>query len=316
MNGDIGELLREGLGRFTADVRVPADLEARARTHVRRRKIAVRTALACGTAAVTATAVIAAADVGARSGTTGVTNAQTTAYVVKRVENAVAGLKQVVRTETTFRSAFPPIVEWSYRGNNRAAQSGLMPPAQVKNLPWARGQVSWGAGTATINGKRTDVQVDYRHREWYPAGGAFLVMPNGCSGSLYLIEFNRVNWASYIRHTLACGQFKVAGHARVNGKETIKLTGSQTIPNWDKGQSLRVDATVYVDPSTYLPVRLVWSNSARAANGKPLHGIVRQNIRLLAPTSGNVTRASIIIPAGFRKVHGAPFGGPLFPFFG
>jgi hypothetical protein len=314
MNGDVKELLREGGDRFTADMRVPADLMDRARTRVRRRKIAVRAALACGTAAVTAAAVITAGGVGARPGTSGIRNAQTTAYVVKRIENAVARLNMVVRTETTFSPAFPPITLWNYHGNNAAVQSGFMPPSQVKNLPWAQGQESWGAGTATINGKRTYVQVDYRHHEWYPAGGAFLVVPNGCSGNLYLTEFNLVNWASYIRHTLACGQFKIAGHAWINGKETIKLTGSQTIPNWYKGQSFRVDATAYVNQSTYLPVRLIWTNSTHAANGKLQHGIVRQDIRLLAPTPGNAAKVSITIPAGFRKVHGAPFGGPLFPF--
>ena len=61
MNGDVEELVREGLDRLTADVRVPAKMVARARTRVWRRKIAARAALACGTAAVTAAAVIAAA---------------------------------------------------------------------------------------------------------------------------------------------------------------------------------------------------------------------------------------------------------------
>ena len=314
MNGDVKELLREGGNRFTVDVRVPADLVDRARTRVRRRKIAAQAAMACGTAAVTAAAVITAGGVGARPGTGGITNVQTTAYVVKRIENAVARLNMVVRTESTFSPAFPPITRWNYHGNNRAVQSGLMPPAQVKNLPWAQGHQSWGAGTATINGKRTYVQVNYRHHEWYPAGGAFLVVPNGCSGNLYLTEFNPVNWASYIRHTLACGKFKIAGHAWISGNETIRLTGSQTIPNWYKGQPFRVDATVYVNRSTYLPVRLIWTNATHAANGKLLHGIVRQDVRLLAPTPGNAVKASITIPAGFRKVHGAPFGGPLFPF--
>ena len=169
MNGDVKELLREGGDRFTAGMRVPADLVDRARTRVRRRKIAVRGAVACGTAAVTAAAVITAGGAGARPGTGGITNAQTTGYVVKRIENAVARLNMVVRTESTFSPAFPPITRWNYHGNNRAVQSGLMPPAQVKNLPWAQGHQSWGAGTATISGKRTYVQLDYRHHEWYPA---------------------------------------------------------------------------------------------------------------------------------------------------
>jgi hypothetical protein len=68
MNGDVEELLREGLDRLTAQVQVPSGLAGRARAHHRRRKIAARAALACGTAAVTAVAVIAVASPGTRPG--------------------------------------------------------------------------------------------------------------------------------------------------------------------------------------------------------------------------------------------------------
>ena len=60
MNGEIEELLREGLDRLTAEVQVPAGVAGRARAQRRQRRIVTRTALACGTAAVTAAAVIAA----------------------------------------------------------------------------------------------------------------------------------------------------------------------------------------------------------------------------------------------------------------
>lgn len=311
MNTEFEELVRDSMQRSTAGLQAPADLAGRARRAHRRRRQLAASAVALGTAAVTAAAVIAVTGPGTRTGT-GATNAQTTAYVITRIENAVGRINMVVRTETVFNPAFPPIVQWTYHGNLNSAQSGLMPPAQVRGLPWAQGQESWGAGTAKINGKRTYVQVDYRRREWYPAGG-FLTVPNGCSGSLYLAEFNTVNWASYVRHTLACGQFKIVRHGQVDGREIIMITGSQTVRNWWHGRSFRADATLYVDPSTYIPVRLIWSNSTHAADGKPLHGIVSQDIRLLPPTSRNMARASITIPAGFREVRSSLFGGPIFP---
>ena len=46
MNGNVEELLREGLDRLTAHADVPAGIAHRARVHRRRRKIATRTALA------------------------------------------------------------------------------------------------------------------------------------------------------------------------------------------------------------------------------------------------------------------------------
>jgi hypothetical protein len=313
MNGDIEELLREGLDRFTADVRAPAELLTRARAHLRRRQIAVRVALAGGTAAViaavTAAAVIAAAGPG--RGVPGPVRARTAAYVIQRVERALTAPNGVIQTETTFSPAFPAITQWNYRHNVRSVQSGLM---RVPGLPWAQGQVSWVDGTATIRGKRTYVAADYRHHEWYPLPG-FLVVPNGCK-NLNLAESNSANWAAYVRQTLSCGEFKVAGHAPINGKETIKITGSMTQPHWWKDHALRVDATLYVDPSTYLPVRITWSNWTHAADGKRLYGIARQDIRLLPATPRNIAKARVLIPAGFRRVRGAPFGGPVFQFVG
>jgi hypothetical protein len=88
MNGDVEELVREGLDRLTADVRVPAGMAARVRVR-RRQKVAARAALACATVAVTAVAAIAVTGTSVRPGPGGVSSARTTAYVVARVERAL-----------------------------------------------------------------------------------------------------------------------------------------------------------------------------------------------------------------------------------
>jgi hypothetical protein len=240
--------------------------------------------------------------------------------VIQRVESSAATLATtnvVLRTETTFSPAFPAITQWSYRHDVRAVQSGVL---HVTGVPWAQGQVSWAAGTAVINGRLTYVQADYRHHEWYPTS-AFLVLPNACRGGLDLGEFNFVSWPAYVRQTLSCGKFHVAGY--VDGKKTIKITGSMTEPNWWAGiphaagrGALHVAAVFYVDPSTYLPQRIVWSNWSYAVGGGLLHGTVRQDFQVLPPTPANVANATITIPAGFAKVSGAPFGGPMSPLVG
>jgi len=117
----------------------------RARAHRRYRRIVTRTALACGAAAVTAAAVIAATGPGQGAGAP--VRARTAAYVIQRMQNALANTNMVMQTETTFSPAFPKIMQWTYRGNVRILQSGFMPPAAVKGLPWARGLESWGVGT-------------------------------------------------------------------------------------------------------------------------------------------------------------------------
>jgi hypothetical protein len=320
MNGDIEQLVREGLDRLTAEVQIPAGVAGKVIAHRRHRRIVTRTALACGTAAVTVAAVIAATGPGRGAGTP--VQARAAAYVIQRVENALAGTNMVIQTEYTFSPAFPKIMQWSYRGNVRLVQSGFMPPAAIQGLPWAHGQESWGVGTATINGKRAYVQVDYRRHEWY-ATSALGFAPNGCrNGQLNAEEGGPGNWASYIRQALSCGEFTIAGHAWINGTKTIKITGSMTEPdfwvsaNGKAREPLHADATLYVDSATYLPVRVIWENSSQTPSGKYLHGTVRQDITLLPPTPRNVAKASVTVPAGFGTAPDGSFGGPLFPYLG
>ena len=100
MNGDIEQLVREGLDRLTAEVQVPAGVAGKAIAHRRHQRIVTRTALACGTAAVTVAAVIAATGPGRGAGTP--VQARAAAYVIQRVENALAGTNMVIQTEYTF----------------------------------------------------------------------------------------------------------------------------------------------------------------------------------------------------------------------
>jgi hypothetical protein len=318
--------VRDSLGGVHMERPVEA-LVARGRARRGRRTLAVRAAVACGTAAVTAAAVVAVT--GGASGTPARTapgkaaQAHTVSDVMLRVKNALAENNMVMQTETTFSPAFPAITQWNYRDNIRMVQSGFMPPADVKGVPWAQGQESWGLGTATINGKLTFVQVDYRRHEWY-ATGALGFAPNGCSnGQVNAEDGGAADWPEYIQQALACGEFKIAGHARVNGNETLAITGSMTDPYYWIGVprvagngrgALQIHVTMYVDPSTYLPVRVIWSNWSQAVVGKPLRGTVREDIRSLPPTPGNIAKASVTIPAGFRSVPDASFGGPMFAY--
>ena len=315
MSTDVEELVRDGMHRLAAATDTPAGLVGRARRRLRRRRLTAVSAIASAAALATVAAVVMVPGTSPPAGNS--LRAQTAAYVIRRVESSAATLATtnvVLREEITFSPAFPAITQWSYRQDVRAVQSGVL---HVPGVPWAQGQVSWAAGTAVINGKLAYVQADYRHREWYQTS-AFLILPNACSGGLDLGEFNFVSWPAYARQTLSCGKFHVTGYAWVNGKKTIKITGSMTEPNWWAGQpgaegrgALHVDAVFYVDPSTYLPERIVWSNWSHAVAGGLLRGTVRQDFQVLPPTPGNVAEAAVTIPAGFRKVSGAPFGGPM-----
>ena len=211
MNGNVEQLLREGLDRLTADADVPAGMAHRARAHRRRRKIVTRTALACGTAAAVAAAVIVVAGPGRT--VPAPIQARTTAYVIWRMKNALAERKMVIRTEITFSPAFPSITQWTYHRNERSVQTGVL---HVPGVPWAQGAVDWVDGTTVINGKLRYVEADYRHHEWYTTAQS-LILPNGCPSHLDLAEFNDTNWATFVPQTLNCGALKVAGHAWIDG---------------------------------------------------------------------------------------------------
>jgi hypothetical protein len=320
MNGAVEDLLREGLDRLTADVQVPKGVAGRARTHVRRRKIAARAALAGGAAAATAAAVVIATAPGQVASRT--VQARTDAFVITRVAHALAARNKVIQTKTIFSAPYPPVMGWNYRGDMRLAQSGYIPPALVPGLRWAQGRVHWNVGTTTVHGRHIYAQIDYRHHEWANAGILGFV-PNACTVRLDIVEFNGpANWPAYIRQALSCGLFKVAGHAQVNGVSTIKLTGSTTnwhfwsqLPHGEGRGPFRVDATLYVNPKTYLPMLVIWNNRTHYRDGRPLDGTTRQEITALPATPGNIAMANVTVPAGFRQVRSDTFGGPVWPYF-
>jgi hypothetical protein len=320
MNGAVEDLLREGLDRLTADVQVPPGVTGRARSHLRHKKIAVRAALAGGAAAVTAAAVMAATIPGRDAA--GPFNARTTAYVISRITSALATPNQVIQTETIFSAPYPPVMSWTYRNDMRVSQSGYIPPALVPDMPWAQGRVHWNVGTTRVHGRRIYAQIDYPHH-WWANAGILGFSPNACTVHLDIVEFNSpAQWSAYVRQALACGLFKVAGHAQVSGVQAIKLVGSMTewhfwsqLPHGEGRGPLRVDVTLYVNPRTYLPMLVIWNNRTHYRDGRPLDGTIRQEITALPATPGNVAQANVTIPSGFRKVPSSTFGGPVWPWF-
>jgi hypothetical protein len=102
----------------------------------------------------------------------------------------------------------------------------------------------------------------------------------------------------------------------------IKLTGSMTdphfwrqLPHGEGRGPLRVDVTLYVNPKTYLPMLVIWTNRTHYRDGKPLDGTVRQDITALPATPGNIAMANVTVPAGFRQEPSDTFGGPVWPYF-
>jgi hypothetical protein len=332
MNGDVGELLQEGLGRLTAGVRIPADLLGKACVRQRRRKLARRAVLAGATAAVTAAALVAVSAGGTPARTpagshqaqpsgggppgvaSGAGRAHTVAYVIRRVERALAGQHLVFVGHTT--STWGPSITWAFGPRHRWVEftgSGCghaLPSGECTHR--GRSEPYLAQGTALIGGKLTGVYVTFFDRKWSLVPAPAPASACSVTGALEMggppVPTN--HWADFINATLACGAAHVAGHSWIGGIETTKITGSQVAVKLSPGygqavhqKRARVRWALYVNPRTYLPVRIYGSTQTF---GGPVGGTLVSSVtdvRWLPPTAANIAQALVTIPAGFHHVN-------------
>ena len=323
MNTGFEELVRDSMERFTEDLRVPADLAGKAHgAHQRRRRFAGTAVVALGTAAVTTAAVIAAAV--PRTG--GVTNAQTTAYVIKRVQNALAAENFVIQGQATstmtvsihgrrVTSDNGPTMSWSYGDRSRFVEftGNDCRHALSDGSCTHRGgsQLYLANGTALIGGKLTGAHVTYFDHKYslYPVGQTGV---KACSRTAQLglgaPSVTMPNWPAFIKAMLGCGEATVTGHARIGGVETTVISGSIDVP-LPKGYARtvretrdRVRYTLYVDSTTYLPVRAYGSDETYGGAGGPTTSVSVTNVQWLPPTTANIAKALVTIPPGYTQV--------------
>ena len=321
MTTDVEELLRDGMERFTADVQAPAGLASMV-GRLRRRRQAVRAAVACGAVAVTAAAavaVITGVSGGlARHGAAGA-QARTVAYVVRRVEDALTGQHLVFRGTTT--STTQTSVTWAYGLRYRFEE--FTEKACGRPLPNLACSGHGGSvpalvsGTALIGGKLVGAVVSYFDRSYSlsppPPPPRPQAPANACSTTSALVmggpPMAANPWSDFIHATLACGAAHVTGHIRIDGVETTKITGKPVTVRLAAGYARAVHQRwararwiLYVNPRTYLPVRMYGSTQTF---GGPGHGTLFASVtdvRWLPPTAANTAKALVTIPAGFHRV--------------
>jgi hypothetical protein len=142
----------------------------------------------------------------------------------------------------------------------------------------------------------------------------FLAVPASACSTTARLEMSGVpiptnHWSSFIDATLACGAASVTGHVRINGQETTKITGVPVTirlkPNYARvirEKWARGAWTLYVNPRTYLPVRIVSSTSTFGGPAASTRNASVTDVRWLKPTAANIAKATITIPPGFRQV--------------
>lgn len=320
MNTDVEDLLREGMERFTADLRAPAGVTRRAAQRLRRR-LALRSA-ATGAAALTAGALALVA-VGLPGGRGN--SADAAAYVVTRVGSALsaAGPGSIAQlTVTTSGPVLPnggtatvTAEEWSYGDQWRSvtysspghpvydegvSASSVYSLVNYQTRTWAR---------LSGQGRPAPPAV----RDTHGCGPVVAALPAlflpGPPGIGFAGSWLPVTGAGALRAAVSCGTLVVAGRQHVNGIEAIELTSRPDSP---------ISETIWVSPGSYLPVRMV----VRLGPGHPVLQRTA-DITWLPPTAQNLAMLTVPVPAGFRHVSFAaavvpmlrlvPGGLPKFP---
>ena len=333
------DLLREGIDRLTRDERPPAGLAGRAFRRHRQRAIALRAGAVAGLAVVVGAGVFAAVT---RPGATpqqaqqahqvaAGRTARTAAYVFRHTEQALAtaqrenlvekihtvgdhyglGLSEVLTTRINgvavhlIKQAGPTASQeniWSYHGQLR--EQGL--DAEGNPVFDASSTTAQSADGSQTVMNVSGVGVDYTSRtSWHATAQLSLPAAPGepACASAYLPApvGTTVDWPAEIRAALSCGHYRLAGHEQLGPADTIKLVSDQVNGPYTE--------TLWVDPSTYLPMRLTWHWLDRRAQGP---GTLTGDFQWLQPTQANLGALQVTVPDGFRQ---EPSGGLPVPGF-
>jgi hypothetical protein len=299
---EVEDLLREGMERFTRDMRAPGGLTRRAARR-RRRRLTLRSA--AGAAAVACAALVAGV-VLPTAGETGASVALA-ASVVKRVDGALS-TADMAQTTITIRTpiasscvagvcrVIPGKIEtataeeWSYGNQWRwVTYLGVHPvydegtnAASVYTLvsyltrAWARArQLGFGGVSTPLLARRLCGPLS--------GAGAMLFQP-GLPGVDFSASSPPATMAAALRFAVSCGTLAEAARQRVDGIDAIKLTS---------GRASIISETIWVDPGTYLPVRVVVGVGFRSLTA---------DITWLKPTAENLAKLTVPVPDGFRHV--------------
>lgn len=320
MSREFDELVRDSMKWFTDEADVPAGLAARARQRHRRHRRARIGWLAAGTAVVSATAiVVATAAAGqvapARPSIGPVLKAQTTAQVISRIDQALATTQRTRPVENIRETAWGmgvdvtiprPILRSVETNVSNTWSRGSL---DRSNIFGPGGQVVLSAQTRTGPTRTiTSTWVSYPHRVWWRV--SYQQSPQTAptpSCAVNLGNWTAGQWARQMRKLLSCGTVTVQGRQRVDGIDAIKLKlpahqVQVCIDFADQGQgrcgfgALRWSGTVWVNPSTYLPVRVTAVDARKISSG------VRIDFRWLPPTQANLARLRQPIPPGFQHL--------------
>ena len=318
MSTDVEELIRDGMHRLAAATDIPAGLVGRARRRLRRRRIAAVSAVA-GAAAVATAAAVVVPGAGAPAGNT--LRAQAAAYVTSWVEKAVAA-ENLVFVGRSDSNLWGNTITWAYGSRSRFEEYSPKDDHRDRVVngqrlwdfpPQERGLAYLAQGTALVGGKLVSAYVTYFDHK-YSLSPLQPQPASACSTSAALSMAAPIvpttDWPAFIGGTLACDAATVTGHVLVDGMATMQITGKPITVRLPLGLAKAVGAKwvtarwiLYVDPATYLPVRMYGSTETFGGRAGRYTSSSVTNVQWLPPTSANIAQTMVTIPPGFHEVN-------------
>ena len=295
MSIDFEDQLRADMGRVQVHPRPGLAREAHRRYARSRRRTALAVA-ATGTAAAVAGATAGFGLTAGTAGTAGTGPIETTGYVVNHVSGALAATDAIGYTTAHYSGTdaigifSDRVLEWEFGELSRQL------------IESSAGQPIVDNSARPEDGRGAILSVHYPIREWMRIKVPLSELPRPSGGNDNRCEANflsafapghtAADWKQIIAAGLKCGMFTVAGRQWVDGVDAIKLTG----------HTPAAGTTIWVDPSSYLPVRLT-GRVQLILGGAAKQGTTTLTVdfRWLPPTSANLKELTAPIPKGFRQ---------------
>lgn len=317
MNAEFDELVRASMSQFTDEVTLPAGLADRARRRVRRRRQARMGGLTAVVAAASVTAVLVVTAAGqarpSRPSVSQTLRARLTAQVIRHVEGALTKATATDPVEYVRSTAGFGVYLQASRTDGRLFRV-------ASEVAWYRDGVlhskSYGPGGRVVYEYRqvigsrttTTTSISYPYRVWSNLTGRNVSPPLTAPVTSCVFDrdfWTQAQWASQLKKLLSCGNAQVQGHQRVNGVDAIRLQTHTKkvracgIVGLTNGTSERRCTwgiagrlgTLFIDPSTYLPIRFVGDGP----------GGERIDFRFLPPNRANLAKLVMTIPPGFKR---------------
>jgi outer membrane lipoprotein-sorting protein len=313
MSTELEQQLRDDMDSFTRRLTLPAGLAANAYRNGRKRQRTVRMLIAA--AATTALAGgVAAAVASGGPGTAEQSRIDTAAYVIPHVRHALS-VAEWNNTVVYYRTTSGTSMTWRPVPGG-AIGSGIVgdgtePGADsyetmvkyqdrfVFSAFGQDGQRVFSELSVLGKGSWTTTAVLYSSATWWNAATPTSPPPKKTTKCVTDRDSRTSDGPSgdlpdFIKDQLTCGVFKVAGTEVVDGVNAIKITGSATSAFPAASQTQYSGPTYWVDPETYLPVRMTLTRNGTLAT--------QYDYQWLSPTPANRALLDLPVPAGFKQV--------------